>query len=141
MKMWCLVSLIVLGLVGCSSAPANKQAATSAAPVNKSSNPVARYIELVGFRVAEKNAGHLQVQFGVVNHSEADVGDIKMNVNLRTSAAKAGDPPLVTFSAKVPAVGPNELKQVTVDVPSALRVYELPDWQFLKADFEITEPK
>jgi TRAP-type C4-dicarboxylate transport system substrate-binding protein len=143
MKMWCLVSLIVLALVGCSSAPANKQAqpAASAPAVAKSSNPVARYIELVGFRVAEKSAGHLQVQFGVVNHSEADVGDIKMNVNLRTSAAKAGDPPLVTFSAKVPAVGPGELKQVTVDVPSTLRVYELPDWQFLKADFEITEPK
>ena len=28
-----------------------------------------------------------------------------------------------------------------MDVPTKLRVYELPDWQFLKADFEITEPK
>jgi hypothetical protein len=27
------------------------------------------------------------------------------------------------------------------EVPTKMRVYELPDWQFLKADFEITEPK
>jgi len=102
---------------------------------------VAKYVELVGFRVAEKSPGHLQVQFGVVNHSEADLGDLKMDVNLRTTAAKAGDPPLVTFSAKVPSLGPSELKQVTADVPTSLRVYELPDWQFLKADFQITEPQ
>ncbi|HEV2689774.1 MAG TPA: hypothetical protein VGV35_14530 [Bryobacteraceae bacterium] len=142
MKIWFFGSLIALALVGCSSAPANKQAppASDAAAAGKRSNPVAKYIELVGFRVGEKSAGHLQVEFGVVNHSEADIGDLKMDVNLRTSAAKAGDPPLVTFSAKVPALGPSELKQVTVDVPTALRVYELPDWQFLKADFQIAEP-
>lgn len=142
MKMWSLISL-VLALVGCSSSPAAKQAQPApAAPASaKSSSPVAKYVELVGFRVAEKSPGHLQVQFGVVNHSEADLGDLKMDVNLRTTAAKAGDPPLVTFSAKVPSLGPSELKQVTADVPTSLRVYELPDWQFLKADFQITEPQ
>jgi hypothetical protein len=30
---------------------------------------------------------------------------------------------------------------VVVDVPTKLRVYELPDWQFLKPDFVLTEPK
>ena len=98
---------------------------------------VAKYIELVGVRASEKSPGHLQVQFGVVNHSEADIGDVKLDVSLGTTAAKAGDPPLITFSTKVPALGPNEMKQVSVDVPTKLRVYELPDWQFLKADFQI----
>jgi TRAP-type C4-dicarboxylate transport system substrate-binding protein len=141
MKMCTFVSLLVLALVGCSSSPANKpaQPAPAATAAAKSSNPVAKYIELVGFRVGEKSAGHLQVQFGVVNHSEADIGDLKLEVSLRTTAAKAGDPPLVTFSAKVPSLGPSELKQVTADVPTTLRVYELPDWQFLKADFQITD--
>ncbi len=102
---------------------------------------MAKFIELVGFRVNEKSPGHLQVQFGVVNHSEADIGDLKMEVSLSTTAAKPGDPPLLTFSTKVPALGPSELKQVTAEVPSKLRVYELPDWQFIKADFQITEPQ
>lgn len=103
------------------------------------SNPIAKYIELVGFRINETSPGHLEVRFGVVNHSEADLGNVKITVNLTTTAAKPGEPPLITFPAVV-KLGPSELKDVTVDVPTKLRVYELPDWQFLKADFEITEP-
>jgi hypothetical protein len=81
------------------------------------------------------------VQFGVVNHSEADIGDVKMTVNLGTTAAKPGDPPLISFPATVSKLGPTELKDVSVEIPTKLRVYELPDWQFLKADCVIGEPK
>jgi hypothetical protein len=134
-------------LAGCTSSPApDKQA--KAAPVipahftaSNTSNSIAKYIELVGFRVTEKSPGHLIVQFGVVNHSEADLGDIKMAVKLATTAGKPGDPPLITFPAQISRLGPSELKDVTVEVPIKLRVYELPDWQFLKVDFEITDPK
>ncbi len=108
---------------------------------SNTSNPVAKYIELVGFRVTERSKGHLIVQFGVVNHSEADVGDVKMTVNLGTTASKPGDPPLISFPAQVSRLGPSELKDVSVEVPTKMRVYELPDWQFLKADFQITDPK
>jgi len=141
--MWWLASLVVLILAGCSSSSSTaKQAAEPVGPeVGKNTNPVAKYIELVGFRLKEKSPGHIVVQFGVVNHSEADLGDLKMNVNLRTTASKAGDPPVLAFSANVPALGPEDLKPVTVEVPSKARVYELPDWQFLKAEFQITEPK
>ena len=143
--MWPLSSVLFLamvfvGLPACSSSSANKAAApTEKAPASKSSNPLAKYLEVVGFRVNEKSQGHLQVTFAVVNHSEADVGDVKLEISLRTTAAKPGDPALVTFPAKVSGLGPSELKQVTADVPTSLRAYELPDWQFLKADFQITE--
>lgn len=141
---WLFVAAV---LVACSSSSSsNKQ--TKAPPsipshftASNTSNPIAKYIELVGFRVTERSPGHLIVQFGVVNHSEADVGDVKMKVNLGTTAAKPGDPPLISFPAQVSRLGPNELKDVMVEVPTKLRVYELPDWQFLKADFEISEPK
>ena len=63
------------------------------------SNPVAKYLELVGFRIIEKSPGHLEVRFGVVNHSEADIGEVKMNVHVSTTAAKPDDPPLITFPA------------------------------------------
>jgi hypothetical protein len=134
-------------LAGCSSSSTDKQAkaAPPAIPAHytasNTSNPLAKYIELVGLRVRERSPGHLVVQFGVVNHSEADVGDVKMTIQLSTTAAKAGDPPLISFPAQVSRLGPNELKDVSVEVPIKLRVYELPDWQFLKADFEITEQK
>jgi len=145
---WLFPAALVLTLAGCSSSSSSdKQSKTAAVAVpphftaTNTTNPIAKYIELVGLRVTEKSPGHLIVQFGVVNHSEADVGDVKMTVNLSTTAAKAGDPPLITFPAQVSSLGPNELKDVTVQVPIKLRVYELPDWQFLKANFEIVEPK
>ena len=144
MRMWWLLSIAVLILAGCSSSSSStKQAVTPVGPglEEKSTNPAAKYIELVGFRLKEKSPGHIQVQFGVVNHSEADLGDLKLNVDLRTTASKAGDPPVLAFSANVPSLGPEDLKEVSVEVPSKARVYELPDWQFLKADFQITEPK
>lgn len=102
---------------------------------------MAKYIELSGFRITEKSPGKLQVRFAVTNHSDADIGNIVMNVNLRASTAKPTDPPLASFNARVEGLGPEDLKEVTADVPTKLRVYELPDWQFLTSDFQITEPK
>lgn len=134
-------------LAGCSSsASSNKQAAAAPAvpahfTASNTSNPVAKYLELVGLRIRERSPGHLVIQFGIVNHSEADIGDVKMTVNLTTTAAKPGDPPLISFPATVSKLGPSDLKDVTVELPTKMRVYELPDWQFLKANFEITEPK
>jgi hypothetical protein len=140
MKMWTVIAGALV-LAGCSSpAKQAKSPAAGTAQTSQSSNPYAKYLELVGFRIIEKSPGHLEVRFGVVNHSEADLGEVKMDINVRTTTAKADDPPLITFSTKV-SLGPSELKLVTVDVPTKLRVYELPDWQFLKPDFQLTEPK
>src|SRR5258708_744360 len=138
MKVWTILLAGLVGMTACSSSGTQaKPASTAAAPASsKNTNPTAKYMELVGFRVNEKSPGHLEVQFGVVNHSEADLGEVKMEVTLRTTTAKAGDPPLITFPAKVASLGPAEMKPVTVDIPTKRRVYELPDWQFLKADFE-----
>jgi len=140
-----LAAILCLALTACSSAskqPDKKPGAElQGVPPAASKNPAAKYIELVGFRVNEKGPGKLEVRFGVVNHSEADLGDLAMDINLRTTTSKPSDPPLCSFSAKVGAVGPEELKPVSATIPTKLRVYELPDWQYLKADFQITEPK
>lgn len=138
--------LLAVCLSGCSSSPSTDKQAKPANTIpahttaSNTSNSFAKYIELVAFRINEKGPGKLQVQFGVVNHSEADIGDMKLNINLGTTAAKPGDPPLITFPAKV-SLGPSDLKNVSVEVPTKLRAYELPDWQFLKVDFQITDPQ
>ncbi len=136
-----VVALVSI-LTACSSPP---DTAKSPAPAPKrvaaSSNPVARYIELTGLRLGEKGPGKLSVRFGAVNHSDADLGDLVMEVQLSATTAKAGEPPFATFSAKVGPLGPREWKDVDVIVPTKLRVYELPDWQYVKADFQVTEPK
>jgi hypothetical protein len=141
-----LVCAILLAglLAGCSSpAPAPTQPAARATPASTkaSDNPVAKYIELVGFRISEKGPGKLTVRFGVVNHSDADIGDLEMTVNIRTTTAKATDPPLFSFPVKVTALGPESLKETEVETATKLRIYELPDWQFLRSDFVVTAPQ
>src|SRR5271154_3379363 len=112
---------------------------TSAVPLK--THPLAKYVELVGFRLTEAGGGKLRVKFAVVNHSEADIGDLGVKVRLTTSSAKPEDPPIAVFDVKVPTLGPEEIQDVSATIPSKLRVYELPDWQFLKAEFEITSPE
>lgn len=133
-----------LALGGCSSSPPETGKKSPDAPplrVPASANPAARHLELVGFRITEKTSGKLLIQFGVVNHSDADLGDIFLEVALRTTSSKDADPPLVSFKTKVAALGPQELKPISVEVPAKVRPYELPDWQFLKVDFKLDEPK
>ncbi len=139
-----VVSLL-LTLAACSSPPAadtkqtKKTEPTSAVSTKK--HPLAKYVELVGFRLSEAGGGKLRVKFVVVNHSEADIGELGVKVRLTTSSAKPDDPPIAEFQVKVPTLGPEEIQDVVATAPSKLRIYELPDWQFLKAEFEITSPE
>ena len=136
----------LVALAACSTSPAAKEAKQSgsfeppgaATPVGK--HPLARYIELVGFRLTEASAGKLNVKFAVVNHSDADIGDLAVKVRLTTTAAKPGDAPIAEFETKVPSLPPQEIKEVSGSATTKLRIYELPDWQFLRAEFEITSP-
>jgi len=134
----------ILTLGGCSSpAPQviSKQTIEITGPATTiSKHPYAKYIELAGFRLAESKPGQLEVKFVAVNHSEAELGDMELTVRLRTTAAKPDDQPVAEFQAKVPALGPLEIHDESAKVNTKMRIYELPDWQFLRADFDITSP-
>ncbi|MEQ1946295.1 MAG: hypothetical protein ABL995_03850 [Bryobacteraceae bacterium] len=136
----------IAALTGCSSqapeTPKQKQAGAPQAisSVISSKHPVAKYLELAGFRLSESGAGKLTVKFAVINHSNADVGDLDLHIKLLTTAAAAGDPPITEFDAKVAGLGPLETKDASGTAITKLRVYEMPDWQFIKADAEITSP-
>ena len=103
-------------------------------------HPYAKNLELGGFRVSESKAGKLRVKFNVVNHSQADLGDIDMAVSLMPAGAKPEDAPICVVKVKVNGLGPEESKAVEATTETKLRVYELPDWQFIRALFEITAP-
>ena len=142
----CSCGLAVFWLAACSSpAPQPKQTkapdAFGPGPATATGkNPLDKYLELAGFRLSESGAGKLKVKFAAINHSQADMGELMVKVRLVTSATKPGDPPITEFDAKIPSLGPEETETVTATANTKLRLYELPDWQFLRADFDITSP-
>lgn len=137
MKLFALLCIVVLA--GCSSK--ENPAIQSVAPPAASHHPLAKYVELVGFRLTESSAGKLNVKFSAINHSDADLGDLTVKIRIKTNQAAPADPPVTEFEVKIPNVGPQETKDVTAKAETKLRIYELPDWQFLRAEFDITSPQ
>jgi hypothetical protein len=136
---------VILLLSGCSKPAAEATAKQGTIEITGpattlSKHPLAKYIELAGFRLTESKPGQLEVKFVAVNHSEAELPELGLNIRLRTTAAKPEDPPVAEFQAKVPALSPLEIHDVSAKVTTKLRIYELPDWQFLHAEFDITSP-
>ena len=103
-------------------------------------HPYQKHLELAALRLIESNK-KVSLRFSVVNHSAADLAGVGLRVTLTTTAAVPGDAPLSVFDAKVGDVGAYGVKEMEVPIKTEKRVYELPDWQFLKASFEITAPK
>jgi hypothetical protein len=104
------------------------------------STKLSKFIEVTGFRVTEDAQKRLQIQFLVVNHSGADIGDLAGKIHLRTTDSKPGEKSLASFDFKTTRLGPYESVEFKVITSTMLRAYELPDWQFLTADLEITSP-
>jgi hypothetical protein len=121
------------------SADANSAAAPKAPTVISS---VARFVEVVGFRVTEDEKQKAQVEFVVVNHSGAEIADLGGTVALKAVASNADQEPVASFSFKLKtSIGPFEAKDLKLPIQTKMRAYELPDWQFLKADVQITSPQ
>src|SRR5712691_6992005 len=133
-------------LAACSSAPETKQAkqpaveAPGGAATAIGKHPLAKYIEFAGFRISEAGPGMLKVKFIAVNHSEADLGDLAVKLRMTTAVAKPEDPPVAEFNAKIPSLGPQEIRDVTATTATKKRAYEIPDWQFIRAEFDIVSP-
>jgi hypothetical protein len=96
------------------------------------SNPEFKDIELSGFRLTEDEKQKAFIEFVAINHSGADLGEIAAKVSLKAIAGRDKEP-VGTFDFKA-SLGPYESKDVKVPLETKMRVYELPDWQFLRAE-------
>jgi hypothetical protein len=118
------------------AAPPPKQSQTVAfenvSPPAVQSDPVLRNLEITGLRLTEDNQQKAFVQFVAINHSGADFGEVSAKVEVKALTSKGGSDPVGTFSFKA-NLGPYESKDLKVPFETKLRVYELPDWQFLRA--------
>jgi len=130
---------------GSSEASTSTTAASESAPAASASkaknNTLQKYVEVVGMRLTEDAKKKPAIRFVVVNHSGAEIADLAANVNLWARTAKSEEEAVGTFSFKLQSLGAYESKELSGPLNTKLRVYELPDWQNLGADIQITSPK
>lgn len=144
-----LVTILVAGvLIGSGAAALSvfKGGASTTEPTEKKAetaakgavvNPYGKNIEIAGLRVSESPKQLLEVKMAVINHSYTEMPSLKLLINLRVANASASQAPIASFTVPVQGLGPYEVRDVKVTSSTKLRVYELPDWQFLKADFTV----
>lgn len=113
-----------------------EKAAEAPATAASGSHRLAKYVEVAGFRLSEDAKRRTNVKMTIINHSAADLGDLTLEVTLKTPEGKV----VGTADVKAPAIGPLGSADATAPLKTTERAYELPDWQFIRAEFQITSP-
>ncbi len=111
-----------------------------AAKPGAKANPLQKYIEISGVRFAEDPKKKLLVKFILTNHSDADLAGLAGNVTIWGRTQKSEEDAVGTFSFKT-NVGPGATEEVSAPLTTKLKIYELPDWQNVTTDLQITAPQ
>jgi len=102
-------------------------------------NPLQRYIEVSGVRFVQDAKKKTMAKFLLINHSEADFTGLAGNVTIWGRTQKSEEDAEGTFSFTT-NLGPLESKELSAPVNSKLQIYEMPDWQNVTLDLQITAP-
>jgi hypothetical protein len=109
--------------------------AAEQAPAAGAPHKLNKYLEVTGVRIIEEGRKPV-VKFMLVNHSAAELTDINGVVELHTTAEKSGSGPIGQVPLKLNSIGAYESKEVSLPFATKLRAYEMPDWQFLRAELK-----
>jgi hypothetical protein len=123
---------------GTGPAPTAAVESPAAKPGAKPS-PVQKYIEVAGVRFVQDARKNTQARFVLINHSEASIDGLAGNVTIWGRTRKSEEDAQGTFTFTT-NIGPFESKEMTVPMNTKLKIYELPDWQNVTADVQITAP-
>jgi len=131
----------VYWLIGSMRGPATTPSATVESPAakpNAQTSPWQKYIEIAGVRFVEEKKKPM-VSFVLVNHSTVEIGELGGNVTLWGRTRTSEEEATGTFAFKT-TIGANESRELKVPLTTKLKFYELPDWQNVTADIQITVP-
>jgi hypothetical protein len=104
-------------------------------------NPIQRYIEISGVRFLEdsKHKDQTLARFVLTNHSDAEFTGLAGNVTLWASTRRSEEDAQGSVSFKTD-LKPAESKELTEPLVTKKKIYELPDWQMVTTDVQITAP-
>lgn len=106
-----------------------------------SSHPFAKYLEVTGVRLLEGADKKLMARFVVVNHAPADLTGFRLKITLEAANAPPGEAVIAIVEASPGTIPMHGIKDMEAPLVTPLRVYELPDWQFVRARAEIIDAK
>jgi hypothetical protein len=115
-----------------SAGPNLEAPGTPATAQTSSRHPLAKHLEVTGLRLTHAGKGRVDIQYTVVNHSPANLPDLKLDIAIRSA-----DKVFFEFPAKIPSLGPFEAREMKAAVPTDLKPYELPDWQLIRPQFAV----
>ena len=104
-------------------------------------SPVQKFIEISSVRFLEdpKDKQKVLVKFVLTNHSEAELNGLAGNVNIWANTGRSEEDAEGTFEFKTDVKG-LESKELTAALAGKKKIYELPDWQNMTNDVQITAP-
>ena len=105
------------------------------------SHPYLKHIEIVGVRLLEDERKRPVVRYVVVNHSPAELAGVELSLTFLASSAKGEAESFSEIKTKVGTLAPYAAKDLEAPLTTKMKIYELPDWQFVKVNFEITAPR
>lgn len=94
-------------------------------------HPAARSVEVAGIRILTPPRHKPQVQFLVINHSASEITGLDIHLAV-SSEDGATDAPLFAVSSIVSSLGPEQSREIRVDVNAVLQPSDIPDWQRLR---------
>ena len=94
---------------------------------------LAKYLEAGGIRFTEVKH-RTSVTMTIVNHSSAEMVALDGSIKIVT---KDDTKHVATVQFKMANLGPLEAKDYTIPMLTTMRAYEMPDWQFLKAEITL----
>lgn len=110
-----------------------------AAKPGAKANSLQKFIEVSGVRFIQDGKKATMVRFVIVNHSDSDIRGLAGNVTIWGRTQKSEEDAQGTFAFST-NLGPMETQELTVPLKSKLKIYELPDWQNITTDVQITAP-
>jgi hypothetical protein len=102
---------------------------------------IQKFIEVSSVRFLEdpKNKDKVLVKFVLTNHAEAELNGLAGNVTIWASTGRSEEDAQGTFEFATSLKG-LESKELTAPLTGKKKIYELPDWQNLTSDVQITAP-
>jgi hypothetical protein len=107
----------------------------------KPTNPIQKYIEVVGIRLTTDAKKKPVAKFVIINHASTEVDNLGANVTLWASTSRSEEDSVGSFNFRLDRIGPYESKEISAPFNTKLKVYELPDWQNATAEVQITSPQ